>query len=47
MKKFLIVIQDSAEYEIKADTEEQAIEQAYQYWLERDPDIFVEDEQEV
>ena len=45
MKKFYVMIRDSADYEIEAETEEQAIETAYQYWLERDPDIFVDDDE--
>lgn len=45
MKKFYVMIQDSVDYEIEAETEEQAVEQAYQYWLEREPDIFVDDEE--
>ena len=45
MKKFYVMVRDSVDYEIEAETEEQAIEQAYQYWTERDPDILVDDEE--
>lgn len=47
MKKFYVMVRDSVDYEIEAETEEQAIEKAYEYWLEREPDIFVDDETEV
>ena len=47
MKKFYVMVRDSVDYEIEAETEEQAVEKAYEYWLEREPDIFVDDEQEI
>ena len=47
MKKFYVMIRDSADYEIEAETEEDAIEKAYEWWTQRDPDIFVDDEEEV
>ena len=47
MKKFYVMIRDSVDYEIEAETEEQAIEKALDYWAEREPDIFVDDEEEV
>ena len=47
MKKFYVMIRDSVDYEIEAETEEDAIETAIQNWYERNPDIFVDDETEV
>lgn len=46
MKKFYVMIRDSADYEIEAETEERAIEIAYNYWVERDPDIYVDSKEE-
>lgn len=47
MKKFYVMIRDSADYEVEAETEEQAIEIALDYWAERDPDIFVDNDEEA
>lgn len=47
MKKFYVMIRDSVDYEIEAETEEDAIDQAYEYWMQREPDIFVDNEEEV
>ena len=48
MKKFYIMIRDSADYEVEAETEDEAIEKALRYWDEREPDVFVDnDEEEV
>ena len=47
MKKFYVMIRDSADYEIEAETEEQAIERALDYWAERKPDVFVDDDEEA
>lgn len=47
MKKFYIMVRDSADYEIVAETEDEAIEKAIDYWAGRDPDIFVDAEEEV
>ena len=41
------MIRDSVDYEIEAETEEDAIDQAYEYWMQREPDIFVDNEEEV
>ena len=47
MKKFYVMIRDSVDYEIEAETEEQAIERAYEWWAEREPDIFVDNDEEA
>ena len=47
MKKFYVVIEDSVGYEIEAKTEDEAIEKALGYWDEREPDVFVENEEEA
>ena len=47
MAKFYVMVRDSADYEIEAENEEMAIEIAYEYWLEREPDIFIDSEEEV
>ena len=46
MAKFYVMVRDSADYEIEAENEEQAVEKAYEYWLQREPDIFVDSEEE-
>lgn len=47
MKKFYVMIRDSVDYEIEAETEEDAIEKALDYWAEREPEFYVDDEEEV
>ena len=47
MAKYYVMVRDSVDYEIEAETEEQAIEIALDYWVERNPDIFVDDEEEA
>ena len=47
MAKYYVMVRDSADYEIEAENEEQAVEIAYEYWLEREPDIFVDSEEEA
>ena len=47
MKKFYVMIRDSVDYEIEAETEEDAIEIALEAWGEREPDVFVDTDEEV
>ena len=47
MKKFYVMIRDAHDYEIEAETEEQAIEIALEEWRDNDPDIFVDSDEEV
>lgn len=46
MKKFYVMIRDSVDYEVEAETEEDAIESALEWWAERNPDIFVDNDEE-
>ena len=46
MKKFYVMIRDSHDYEIEAETEEDAIEVALEEWRDSDPDIFVDIDEE-
>ena len=46
MAKYYVMVRDSADYTIEAENEEQAVERAYEYWLQREPDIFVDEEVE-
>ena len=47
MPKFNIEISDNADYpEIEAETEEEALYKAIQWWCEREPDIHCEEAQE-
>ena len=47
MPKFYLDIRDSVEYTIEANTPEEAIEIALEWWGERTPDIIhVEEEEE-
>ena len=47
MKKFYVMIRDSVDYEVEAETESDAIEKALEWWTERWPDIFVDDDEEA
>lgn len=47
MPKFTITLQDSVTYEsIEADTKEEAMLRAYDWWDERCPDSYVEEEED-
>ena len=46
-KKYSITIEDFVNYDIEADSEEKAIEIALDYWVERDPTVYVESKEEV
>lgn len=43
MKEWIVDIKDNTFYVIKADTREEAIEKALDFWIERNPDIYVEE----
>ena len=47
MKKFYIMIRDSVDYEIEAETEDEAIDKALEYWAEREPEFYVDGEEEA
>ena len=46
MPKFYLDIRDSVEYTIEANTPEEAIEIALEWWSERTPDIIHVEEEE-
>ena len=46
-KKYSITIEDFVGYDIEADSEEKAIEIALEWWAEREPTVYVENEEEV
>lgn len=43
MKKFYVTMTSTAEYTVEAETEEEAIEMAYDWFSEREPDIDCEE----
>ena len=43
MARFKITIQDYVEYDITAETEDEAINKACDFWINRNPDIFLEE----
>ena len=47
MAKYYVMVRDSVDYEIEAETEEQAVDIAFEYWLNREPDIFVDNKEET
>ena len=46
-KRYSISIEDFIHYDLEADSEEEAIEIALEYWAEREPDVYVEEDEEV
>ena len=46
MKEWIVDIRDNTFYIIKAETQEEAIEQALEFWSQRDPDIHAEELEE-
>ena len=47
MPKFYVSLRDSTDYTVEANTPEEAIEMALEWWSERMPDIIhVEEEEE-
>ena len=46
MKEWIVDIRDNTFYVIKADTREEAIEKALDFWIERESDIHAEEIEE-
>lgn len=46
MKKWSIDIKDETNYIIEAETQEEAVEKALDFWIEREPDIYAEEIEE-
>lgn len=46
MPKWSIDIRDEAIYFIEAETKEEAVEKALDFWIEREPDIYAEELEE-
>ena len=43
MKEWVVDVRDNTFYFIKAETKEEAIEKALDFWFEREPDIYAEE----
>ena len=46
MKEWIVDIRDNTFYIIKAKTQKEAVEQALEFWSQRNPDIYVEELEE-